>query len=493
MGRPVGAGVDVDELVARVGGEVPALLLERAEAARADRPAQGEVGHHPAEERLHLGAAAGEQGPGAVGERGVVLHALQPVRVGVVADVLAIELGAERAAEELRVLGRGERDRRLGEEDDLAALERVGEVARAERRERVRRDGVEHGRRCSRFGAAPMKVLHLLASPLLDRPGGERRLARARAARAGARGLGRDRPQAPDRSRRGARRAPAAGARAARRARPRAVGEVFAPGDARGRSPARADPGRRRPRALHARPLPRALGRPRGQGARALGARGPVAPPLSAPGRWLHRVLLGRARGPRRPARGGAPSAARSRLRSRGGPGSSARGARALRSARDRHGLDLPALAPPRRRARGLRAAPRRAPRRALGARRRRRAGARDPGAGRGPRPLGCGDLRGLSLGSGVRPLAPGARRGLGARPRQRLERPGRGAGPRLRGPGGRRRRGRPRAERRRAPPHRRPVAARGRLARDSRASQPLPSNAELAARVLALYERCRQ
>ena len=58
-----------------------------------------------------------------------------------------------------------------------------------------------------------------------------------------------------------------------------------------------------------------------GQGARALGARGPVAPPLSAPGRWLHRVLLRRAREPRRPARGGAPSAARSRLRPRAGPG----------------------------------------------------------------------------------------------------------------------------------------------------------------------------
>src|SRR5690606_19411262 len=80
----VGAGVDVDELVARTRLELAALLLDRAEARRPERPVGYVVGAGPAQERLDAPAVRAQDFLDAVLDLGRRLEARNRIRFRVI-------------------------------------------------------------------------------------------------------------------------------------------------------------------------------------------------------------------------------------------------------------------------------------------------------------------------------------------------------------------------------------------------------------------------
>src|SRR5262249_15169003 len=103
VGRAVRPGVDVDQLVAGVGREAAALLLDGPEAGGSGEPVPGELRHAAPEELLHRAGVYLQDAPRPVdrGPRGV--HAGELASARVVADVLAAQPGGEARPQKLLI------------------------------------------------------------------------------------------------------------------------------------------------------------------------------------------------------------------------------------------------------------------------------------------------------------------------------------------------------------------------------------------------------
>src|SRR5512139_2292469 len=119
------AGVDVHELVARARGQLTALLLDRAEARRAERPAGHEVRARPAQKLFDALAVCSQDSLHAILDGRSGLEARNRIGFRVIADVLHLELTRQPLAHELQIGLAGEVDGALVEEDDLASLHRI--------------------------------------------------------------------------------------------------------------------------------------------------------------------------------------------------------------------------------------------------------------------------------------------------------------------------------------------------------------------------------
>src|SRR5205823_10998281 len=129
VGRAVGAGVHMDQLVARVRREAAAAFFHGTEAGGPGRPTVGEAGHGAPEELLHALRMAAQERPRPIAHGSGRLDAGQLVCPRVVADILRAEKRREAVAEELLIVWRRERDRAAGEVDDASLLQRVRPVA----------------------------------------------------------------------------------------------------------------------------------------------------------------------------------------------------------------------------------------------------------------------------------------------------------------------------------------------------------------------------
>src|SRR5215831_19416619 len=101
MGGAVGARVDVHELVARARFELAALLLDRAEARRPERPARDEVGRRAAQESLDALAVGAQDPLDSVAHGGLGFEARNIIRFRVIADVLNLKLTRKAGPHEL--------------------------------------------------------------------------------------------------------------------------------------------------------------------------------------------------------------------------------------------------------------------------------------------------------------------------------------------------------------------------------------------------------
>jgi hypothetical protein len=90
--RAIGARVDVDELVARPRLQLAALLLDRAKARRAKRPAVDEIGARAAQERFDPPPVQPQNFLHAARHLGCSLEARNRIGFRVIADVLHLQL-----------------------------------------------------------------------------------------------------------------------------------------------------------------------------------------------------------------------------------------------------------------------------------------------------------------------------------------------------------------------------------------------------------------
>src|SRR5262245_43741508 len=127
VGRPVGAGVDVHELVARVRGKVAALLLDGTEAGGAGRPAARERWHGAREKSFDAGGMLLQYPLRPLGDGGVRLQPRHAVGFRVVADVLVAQVRRQVPAQEPEIGLVGKLDRAAWEVNDLAALEGIAQ------------------------------------------------------------------------------------------------------------------------------------------------------------------------------------------------------------------------------------------------------------------------------------------------------------------------------------------------------------------------------
>jgi hypothetical protein len=129
VGRAVSARVDVDQLVAGVSGEAAALLFHGAKAGGPHRPAPREFRHPALEEVAHALGVGAQDAKRPIDDGARRLEAGQPLRPGVVADVLAAEMAQKARAEKLLIFVGWQRQRTPGEMDDAAPFQRVRPVA----------------------------------------------------------------------------------------------------------------------------------------------------------------------------------------------------------------------------------------------------------------------------------------------------------------------------------------------------------------------------
>ena len=123
MRRAVGAGVDVDQLVARMSGKIAAFLLERAIAGGADPPAGGEFRHRSLEKLAHPRRVGAEDLPHARGRSLGRLQARDAIGIGIVADVLSLQMRGQPVAEEFLLGGGRQVDGAAGKLHDPSTLE----------------------------------------------------------------------------------------------------------------------------------------------------------------------------------------------------------------------------------------------------------------------------------------------------------------------------------------------------------------------------------
>jgi hypothetical protein len=89
-------------------------------------PSAGECRHRALEETADTDGVLAQDRLGAPHDLWWAAQARESIRLGVVADVLALEPGGKAAAEELEVRRGGQLDRRPREAHDPAALQRIG-------------------------------------------------------------------------------------------------------------------------------------------------------------------------------------------------------------------------------------------------------------------------------------------------------------------------------------------------------------------------------
>src|SRR6478752_6853899 len=100
----VRARVDVHELVARARLELATLLLDRAEARGAERPARDVVGCRTAQKRLDALSVRAQDALDPVTYCRIGLEAWNTIRFRVIADVLNLELTRQPGPHELEVV-----------------------------------------------------------------------------------------------------------------------------------------------------------------------------------------------------------------------------------------------------------------------------------------------------------------------------------------------------------------------------------------------------